>query len=68
MFCGLISRWINLGVAASTGGGDLIDDVDRPCQVPAALLDQIEQRLALHQAHVDVQTAVDLAPVAIGMT
>src|SRR5437588_737299 len=52
-----------LGRRDGQSGGDLTDDRHRPRGRQRALRDQVEKRLALHQAHVDVETAVDLAPV-----
>jgi hypothetical protein len=40
-----------------------LDDGYRSFRLQGAVLDQVVKRLPVHQAHVDIQVAVDLAPV-----
>lgn len=65
---------LRLDVAVDQPGGmgrvqsrrDLADDGHRARRFQRTVLDQVRQRRTLHQPHVDVEAAVDLAPVMDG--
>ena len=64
MFCGLISRWTSPSACAASSAAPICPmmfDRTRRCQ--RALREQVGERLPGHQPHVDVEMAIDLAPV-----
>ena len=46
--------------------GDLADDPDRALRLKGPALKEFVKVLAAHQPHIDVEVAVDLAPVVNG--
>ncbi len=64
MFCGLTSRWISpAACAASRAAATWRDELDGAGRLDRSLLEQVLHGRTTDQPHVDVEVAVDLAPV-----